>query len=210
MRICAVSDLHDNLIDIPECDLLLIGGDICPDFHYDAEVKQAIWLNTEFRKWLDRIPAEHVVGIAGNHDFVFENRPSIVPKDLRWTYLQDESAVVNGVKIHGSPWQPPFFDWAFNATEDKLALAFDLIDEDTDIVICHGPPYGQGDRTRRGENVGSKSLLKRLKVVQPKHVVCGHIHEGYGHYRVGDTRVHNASVVNLFYDVVNEPMLFDL
>lgn len=224
MKILATADLHGNLPEIEECDLLLIAGDICPA-HNHSPLYQAQWLREEMRPWLEEIPAKHVVACAGNHDFIWERNPSLAPPDLmkpveaegktlRWHYLQDEGTEIEGLKIWGTPWQLPFFDWAFNAPEDQLELAFDLIPDDTDIIVAHGPPYGQGDRTPRGEYVGSKSMLKTIRRVKPKLMVCGHIHRAFGQYRLGDhpgaTKVVNAAYVNEMYDPTNEPVVINL
>ena len=120
MKIVAIADLHGVLPTIPACDLLLIAGDICPVTNHGVEF-QADWLNTVFRSWLRSLThVHHIVGIAGNHDFVFERMPELVPRDLPWTYLQDELAEVAGLRIWGTPWQPWFFDWAFNGRPEEL------------------------------------------------------------------------------------------
>lgn len=31
------------------------------------------------------------------------------------TYLEDSGTVIEGIRFYGSPWQPEFFGWAFNA-----------------------------------------------------------------------------------------------
>src|SRR6186997_2995362 len=116
MLVSAVADLHGNLPEVPPCDLLLIAGDICPVRDHGLRAQRQ-FLDGPFRQWLDAAPARHVVGVAGNHDFVFEQEPERVPTDLRWTYLQDESTTIAdlaGLKVYGTPWQPVFFDWAFN------------------------------------------------------------------------------------------------
>jgi Icc-related predicted phosphoesterase len=195
-RIVLISDIHGNLVDIPPCDLLLIAGDLVPkSLNLD---KQLSWFDTTFRYWLRSLPAKNIVGIAGNHDFLFQERPSSVP-DLPWHYLQDSSIEVAGFKIYGTPWQRPFHDWAFNAKEDQLREIFAKIPDDTDIVVSHSPPFGIGDGALRSlgifENAGSSSLMARILEVKPILHVFGHIHEGRGQYDVDGIKFVNAAIV---------------
>jgi hypothetical protein len=229
MNVVAMSDLHGLLPDVPECDLLLLAGDLTPcrvtshfrgwyddrrpggmpDVHHPEY--QAHWLDTEFRAWLDAIPAGHVVGVAGNHDFVFEQAPGLVPKDLRWTYLQAAAVVVGGFRVWGSPWQLRFWVWAFIADEPDLARRWALIPDDTEIVVLHGPPLGYGDRTRAGEHVGSPSLTTRLRQLpRLRLAVFGHIHPARGEWALGDAILANVSMVNERYELVHEPAAWDL
>ena len=110
---------------------------------------QADWLDADFRFWLEAAPAEQIVFVAGNHDLVFQHEPSWVPKDLPAVYLQDAGLEWRGLKIWGTPWQPWFFDWAFNLREPELKSKWDLIPADTDILVVHGPPFGYGDAVPR-------------------------------------------------------------
>lgn len=190
-----MSDLHGYLPRVPTCDLLLLGGDLCPDV---PVIEQARWLDREFRKWLKEVPAEAIAGVAGNHDWVFQERPDLVPV-LPWEYLQDSGVTLCGLKIWGSPWQPVFFDWAFNLEEKELEKKWALIPERTDILLLHGPPLGHGDRNMRGTHTGSPSLTKRIIEVQPRLVICGHIHEARGKYRISESIVANVSQVDFRY-----------
>lgn len=69
--------------------------------------------------------------IAGNHDLSFDiknqeqvrrNFPIMDNVDIAHTkamltnciYLEDSGCQLFGYKIWGSPWQPAYFDWAFN------------------------------------------------------------------------------------------------
>ena len=208
MKIVAVSDLHGTLPVIPPCDLLLIGGDICPITNHKVAF-QGEWLGREFRAWLAKQPARKIVGIAGNHDFVFEQRPDLVPGDLPWTYLQDSAADWEGLKFYGTPWQPWFHDWAFNLYEPDLKLKWDVIPEGTDILVLHGPPFGYGDAVPERDgpvrHTGSPSLLRRIEEVAPKLAIFGHIHEGRGEWQHGPTRLANVTILDVGYDHVYPP-----
>jgi Icc-related predicted phosphoesterase len=202
--IACVADLHEHLLDIPACDLLLIAGDVSFAFKGELREKHA-FLAGPFREWLERVPAKEIVLVAGNHDQSIEAWG--VPDGLRCHYLQDEGIELFGLSVWGTPWQPWFGDWAFNAPrrdgEAFLASKFDRIPAHTDIVVAHGPPRGYGDRTRRGLHVGSTALTETLERVQPRLVVCGHIHEAYGSYRLGDTEILNVSLVDDHYRRAN-------
>jgi Icc-related predicted phosphoesterase len=200
--VCA-SDLHEHLVDIPACDLLLIAGDVSFAFKGDLAAKHA-FLDGDFKHWLDRVPAEEVVLVAGNHDQSIEAWG--IPDGLRCHYLQDAGLELFGLHIWGTPWQPWFYDWAFNAPrrngEEFLASKFDAIPADTGIIIAHGPPRGFGDRTPQ-THVGSTAMTAALERVQPRLMVCGHIHPAYGRYHYGATEIINASLVNEDYRPVN-------
>jgi Icc-related predicted phosphoesterase len=202
--IVCVADLHEHLVDIPACDLLLIAGDVSYAFKGDLAAKHA-YLAGDFKRWLDRVPADEIVLVAGNHDQSIE--ASGVPDGLRCHYLEDAGMELHGLRIWGTPWQPWFHDWAFNAPrtdgEAFLASKFDAIPADTDIVVAHGPPRGLGDRTADGAHVGSTAMTATLERVQPELMVCGHIHEAAGRYRLGATEVINASLVDSRYLPVN-------
>jgi predicted phosphodiesterase len=212
MKVVAVGDLHGYLPDVPPCDLLLLAGDLCPvedhSFFFQAQ-----WLRTEFRIWLERQPARKIVGIAGNHDLVFEHASYLVPRDMPWTYLQDSGCEFEGWKIWGTPWQPWFFDWGFNGSPEKLQRQWSLMPEGTDILLVHGPPYGYGDGVpERGgvRHAGCPLLLQRIREVEPRLVVFGHIHEGRGQWQIGRTTLTNVTLVNAEYEPVYEPWGVDL
>lgn len=211
MRIAAIADLHGHLPEVPECDVLAIGGDVTPTDDHDVAF-QARWLDTEFRAWLDAAPATQVVGIAGNHDFVFERASSLVPVDLPWRYLQDSGVVIDGVAFWGSPWTPWFFDWAFNAPkgdekEEFLAARYDEAPDACDVLVVHGPPRGFGDRTASGMDVGSTAFLDLIARTDPRLAVFGHIHEGRGDWTRGGARLLNASAVDLQYALRDDPFV---
>lgn len=206
MKICCISDLHGALPRVPDCELLLLGGDYCP-----AITGQSKWLRDQFAPWLKRIAARgiQIGGVAGNHDFIWEKRPDLVPR-LSWTYLQDSSAILCGISVYGTPWQPRFLDWAFNLDEPELAEKWKLIPNDASILLLHGPPNGAGDLTVLSECIGSPSLRRRIEEVQPRLVVCGHNHAGYGHHVIGDTLVVNASLMDDNYQPVNPPIVIEV
>ena len=195
MIIYALSDIHGFLPKVPECDICIIAGDFCPKFNHNIGM-QHCWLDTNFRTWLNEIPAKHIVGIAGNHDLIYEYQPTFVPKGLNWTYLQDESTIIEGIKIHGTPYQTKFGNWPFMKTEEEL----DILWKDMpacDILVVHGPPMGAGDWSRfrkTPERAGSITLAKKLEQLKIQWCICGHIHENYGTYKLGATKVANVAV----------------
>lgn len=221
-KIVAISDQHGNLPTIQNCDLLLIAGDIVPIAVQNNPFDSMKWLNGPFGDWLNSVPAKHVVGTPGNHDFIFQRAFDMVPKSLRWHLLIDNLAEVEGLKIWGSPWQNWFYDWAFNAPPDEeggqefLARKYRAMPDDTDIIVSHGPPRGYGDQIDlRGDRLGSQALTDRIMEVKPKLVVCGHIHTSRGQWtfprgNAADGIIANVAILNDEYKMVYEPMVFEI
>lgn len=207
MRLVLLSDTHarhHKIPVVPEGDILLHAGDLT--VHGSLDDVQ------HFNGWLGKLPHKHKVVIAGNHDFCFEQNPTAARALITAAhYLEDEAVELEGLKIYGSPWQPRFCDWAFNVDRGpRLAALWAKIPEDTDVLITHGPPMGQLDRTHDNRAVGCADLRDRIQVIKPRVHLFGHIHEAYGVSRDEHTIYVNACVCDLRYQPVNPVLVLDL
>ena len=163
----------------------------------------------EFLDWFSNTDFTHKVFIAGNHDFGFQLVSTIEPEYIEKGvhYLFDSSVEIDGIKIYGSPWQPVFYDWAFNVPRgEKLAEKWAKIPGNTDILITHGPAFRMLDHTIQGQMVGCEDLFNRIVEVQPKIHCCGHIHWAYGQKSFNETEFINAAVLNERYEHENKPV----
>jgi Icc-related predicted phosphoesterase len=59
-------------------------------------------------------------------------------------------------------------------------------------------------------SVGDNDLAKKIRRIEPKVHVCGHVHSGYGHAILGETTYINASICNEGYFAVNKPIAFNI
>lgn len=234
MKIIIISDTHNKhrqLKPLPEGDILIHCGDFTM-IGYQKEVE-------DFLGWFNSQPHKHKIFIAGNHDKSFDPKYNTLP-DPFWDengervkqkpiwlknilagldqynvhYLENSEVTIDNIKFWGSPITPWFGGdrWAFNKHRgEDIKQIWDNIPEKTDVIITHGPIFGMHDWTLRdGRNVGCEDLKRKLDIIKPKLHCCGHIHESYGLYPYGETTYVNASVVDLYYDVKNEPIVIDL
>jgi len=128
------------------------------------------------------------------------------------TYLEDSSVEICGLKVYGTPHQPEYGGWAFNLARGQQCLnKWNLIPEDVDVLITHGPPLGFGDLTCTGVRAGCVELLHSVqRRIKPKYHVYGHIHEGYGVRSDGKILFINASTCDINYIPCNPPVVFDV
>ncbi len=220
MKITFISDTHTkhrNITeDLPGGDLLIHAGDFMNQGYHQTEA-------IEFFDWLDNINNyDHKIFIAGNHDRWMENAPDVSRGILTGyktiDYLEDDWLKVgedmdNLVKIYGSPWQPEFYNWAFNLPRNgwELEVKWKGIPDDTDILVTHGPSWGNLDTVYHSRSIplGCELLAERIKEVKPKIHVCGHIHTGYGYKFENGTHFFNAAVLDERYNYTQRPVSVD-
>jgi Icc-related predicted phosphoesterase len=177
-------------LTVPTAELLIHAGDLTAN-GTRPQVEAAL-------RWLQSLPHRHKVLVAGNHDFLFEQEPELaerLARDAGLHYLRDSEVTLEGLRIWGTPWQPRFFDWAFNLDRGApLAAKWSLIPAGVDVLITHGPPAGYGDLCLHGGRVGCADLLEHLGRVKPRVNLFGHIHENRGEWLYGPTRLINCTV----------------
>jgi len=142
LKIVAISDTHGHhrKLDLPEGDVLVHSGDFSGGRGSLRQIE-------DFNDWLGALDFGYIICIAGNHDFPLEKTPEEAEALLtNCIYLRDSEIVIDRIKFYGSPYQPWFHSWAFNLQRgSQLAEKWNLIPNDTDVLITHGPPYGYND-----------------------------------------------------------------
>ena len=220
MKITFISDTHtrhrDVEADLPGGDLLIHAGDFMNSGYHKEEAE-------EFFTWFDGIKGyDKKIFIAGNHDRIMQMQPEWATDTLNGyktiVYLRDEGFAYydmdtdRSTKIYGSPWQPEFFNWAFNLPRNgwELEQRWKDIPDNTDILITHGPPYGYLDVPGGKKfQVGCELLRERIDAMKPKIHVFGHIHGSAGYYFNGHTHFFNAAVLDEQYMYTQRPWHFE-
>jgi predicted phosphodiesterase len=206
MKVVVWSDTHclHEQVSLPDGDILIHAGDFTGRGKFD-DIRR-------FNDFLGGLPHRYKVVIAGNHDWAFEKTPEEARALLTAaTYLQDSEIVLEGIRIYGSPWQPAFFDWAFNLPRGaEIRQKWELIPEGLDILVTHGPPRGIGDKTRLGCHAGCQDLLELVELRRPRYHLFGHIHEGYGVWSQGGITYMNGSVCDVRYRPNQAPLSFEI
>jgi Icc-related predicted phosphoesterase len=206
-----ISDTHGfhEGVNLPEGDVLIHAGDF---MNSGTRIKEL----TDFIKWWNTRPHQVKILVAGNHDILVEEKPELLKSLLYGTdYLLDSGVEYFGLKFWGSPFQPRFYDWAFNVDRgEAIKKHWDLIPDDMDVLITHGPPYGILDQafpSQNSEKCGCEELLDVITKIRPKIHAFGHIHStGPREASNGCTYFINASQVDEAYRLVNRPIVIEL
>jgi Icc-related predicted phosphoesterase len=148
-------------------------------------------------------------------DAVRQHCPSVlaVTGNLDMPWVIDALAAA-GISLHGearrfgdlgifgcggsnvTPMDTPteFEDPELGAVLDRAHAA--VADAPRRLMICHTPPFDTRlDRLRNGTPVGSPAVRAFIEAVHPDLAIVGHIHEGRGIDRVGDTTVVNPGAL---------------
>ena len=146
VRLVLLSDTHGlhREISIPDGDMLIHAGDFCSD----GEAVEA----RSFGEFFRGLPHRHKVVIAGNHDRCLEADPGLGPEVFAGChYFLGHGVESGGVPFWNSPWQPWFFDMAFNRERGaELREKWELIPAHVEVLITHGPPQAVRDLYRWG------------------------------------------------------------
>ena len=189
MKLIALPDLHAQTRTLErmgallaEVDYVLLAGDLTNGSLNDA--RQLVGLVQEYNP--------NVLAVPGNMD----NRPILAYLEQTGINLHAQGCEIDGVAFAGVGGSLPFAG-SFVFEEDELAgllaaSVHDLPPEKPLVLVCHQPPISTAnDRLDNGQHVGSKAVRTFIEAHQPMVCFTGHVHEGHGIDRIGDTQIIN-------------------
>lgn len=200
MRIWCISDTHSQheKLTVPDVDMVICAGDEANPSHPVENLIEA----HRFLQWWSKISVPKIF-VPGNHSTAVQHGLIDYPG-----MAIDETVEYGGLKIYCSPYTPAWGNsWAFMIKRNRMQSVWDLIPEDTDILVTHGPPKGVLDITRDRDSghfirVGCGALRKRVEAIKPKLHIFGHIHDekdvsNHGVYERHGIKYVNCSVCDI-------------
>jgi Icc-related predicted phosphoesterase len=212
MRLVCISDTHNqhDRLRLPEGDVLIHAG--------DATNMGTVREIHDFFLWWEKQKFPHKLFTAGNHDELYEVNPGLVNTLIH--NFHEEQKVIDGVKFYGASWTPRFGSYSFNLSRgpDHIGKKWEHIPTDVNVLITHGPPQGILDANGQDIKCGCEELLKAVQRIEPEIHIFGHIHQGYGVLKRGNTTFINASMAGagriegslLYRPINNEPIVIDI
>lgn len=198
MKLLVISDLHahndvlDKMDDIfSAADAVLFAGDFAECFKPETGDEA-----------LERLCSKHdtIFAVLGNCD------NEVFLGDLEEKDISVEKALVfhEGLAFAGSGGGTKFTGKTeFERTEEECLGDFDILVNSVEqggdnslwqntILISHNPPKGKTvDAVNAALHAGSQMFTDFILEHKPLAVICGHIHEGVGSEKIGDTVVIN-------------------
>ena len=198
MKLLVISDLHahndvlDKMDDIfSKADAVLFAGDFAECFKPETGEEA-----------LEKLCSKHdtIFAVLGNCD------NEVFMQDLEDKDICVEKALIfhEGLAISGSGGGTIFTGKTeFERTEEECLGDFDILVNSVEqggdnslwqntILISHNPPKGKTvDAVNAALHAGSQMFTDFILEHKPLAVICGHIHEGVGSEKIGDTVVIN-------------------
>ena len=198
MKLLVISDLHahndvlDKMDDIfKQADAVLFAGDFAECFKPETGDEA-----------LEKLCSKHdtIFAVLGNCD------NEVFLGDLEDKDISVEKALVfhEGLAFAGSGGGTKFTGKTeFERTEEECLSDFDIVVNSVEqggdsslwgntILISHNPPKGTTvDAVNADLHAGSPMFTSFIKEHKPLAVICGHIHEGRGVEKIGETTVIN-------------------
>ena len=197
MKILAFCDLHlarsraEAIVAASRgADLVIGAGDFC-------NMRKGIG---EAMGMLTAIEAPMVL-VPGNNESLEELRRAAPESAF---VLHGDTITIDNVTlfgIGGGVPVTPFGAWSWDLTEAEAQALLDGADG-ADVIVSHSPPKGIADRTSNGLSAGSTAVYAATERVQPKLLLCGHIHDSWGEEgMIGQTRVKNLGPTVTWFDM---------
>ena len=198
MKLLVISDIHANcdVLDkldeqFSQADAVLFAGDFAECFK--PETGKAA---------LEKLCSKHetIFSVLGNCDNI-EFIENLEDQDI---CVQKALVFHDGLAIAGAGGGTIFTGKTeFERTEEEILSDFDIVKNSVEqsgdktlwknlILISHNPPKAQKvDAVNAELHAGSQKFTDFIMQNQPLAVLCGHIHEGTGVEKIGDTTVIN-------------------
>ena len=95
----------------------------------------------------------------------------------------------------------PFGSWSFDLSEADATSLLARCPADA-VLISHSPPKGAVDISSSGQSLGSTAVRDAVLQLEPRLVVCGHIHACAGQQaRIAKTLVINAGPSGVIHEL---------